>query len=152
MTSPCNTIGCSYAPPDEEPYFHQVWINAYPTCCVRDTFQTQMRVRHLKNNVMKFCLPDKKAMQFCKARYELKFDLEHEETPLELKRIYFFNLFEQTISTMFYDEMFYIFLDKCGYKRQGVMFPKTEENELPKLDQSNKFEIFKILLVRFNQI
>ncbi len=75
MTSPCNTIGCSYAPPDEEPYFHQVWINAYPTCCVRDTFQTQMRVRHLKNNVMKFCLPDKKAMLFCKARYELKFDL-----------------------------------------------------------------------------
>ena len=47
ITSPTNTIGCSYSP-EGEPDFNAVYVNATPTCCVRDTFQTQMRVRHLK--------------------------------------------------------------------------------------------------------
>lgn len=74
MTSPTNTIGCSYSP-EGDADFNQVMVCAAPTCCVRDTFQTQMRVRHLKDNKMVFSLPTEKSLQFSKSRLELQFDL-----------------------------------------------------------------------------
>lgn len=179
VTSPTNTIGCSYSP-DAEPDFHEVWINAKPTCCVRDTFQTQMRVRHLINNKMIFSLPDERAQAMAVSRNELQFDLldsfdefnsskkainiklcddliaarqqtnsyenapicnhlktirhiyeELEETPLALREIMHFNLFEQTISSCFYVDMFYEFLRKCGYdfNENLVEKPKKEKKK-----------------------
>lgn len=74
ITSPTNTIGCSYSP-EGDADFDEVWINAFPTCVVRDTFQTQMRVRHLRENKMVFCLPTAQQLNFCKLRYQNQFDL-----------------------------------------------------------------------------
>ena len=176
MTSPTNTVGCSYSPPDKPPDFNKVWINASPTCCVRDTFQTQMRVRHLKDNTLIFCLPSIQGLNFAKKRYDLQFDLlddyekfnvdkkdttfqlideiikqrqihdsndkcidlqiikdsyENENTtPLALRQILHFNLYEQTVSTKHYKEMFYAYLSKCGYVYDSnVIF--TDETDKP---------------------
>ena len=181
VTSPTNTIGCSYA--REEIDFDKVWINAYPTCCVRDTFQTQMRVRHLKQNEMTFCLPNEKALNFGKSRYRKQFKLfddyndynkekeylilktideliderkredendkcqdlknirdcyeENDKTPDVLKHLYYCNLQEQTLSTIYYKEMFYVYLDKCGYVLQQNMRKKNEnEKDDDDLDMS----------------
>ena len=53
-TSPKITVGCSFS----VLHFDHAYINAKSTCCVRDTFQTLMRVRHLKDNIVYFSLPD----------------------------------------------------------------------------------------------
>ena len=174
ITSPTNTIGCSYSP-EGEPDFNAVYVNAMPTCCVRDTFQTQMRVRHLKKNKMIFCLPMQKSLNFFKSKNELQFDVlaEFEDfnadkkeammflidsvikkrkeanpadecadllnikaayecghTPDALKKILYFNLFEKTISSKFYKEMFYLFLARCGYKQNAYQEQKIKEQEI----------------------
>lgn len=165
ITSPSNTVGCSYSPADFEPDFDRLWIHALPTCCVRDTFQTQMRVRHLKQNKLTYCFADPRIFGLVKMRtpplfelldeyenfnkrkkemvYELidkiieyrthhkldKTDIENirkcyddvEETPLSLRKIMHFNLFEQTLSTTHYKQMFVCFLDRCGYSRRDLI-------------------------------
>ena len=79
-TSPSTTIGCSYSPKDEHlnPSFDAVFVNAKPTCCIRDKFQMTMRVRHLKENTMYFCLPTKKQQECAKRRHELIFETLYE--------------------------------------------------------------------------
>jgi hypothetical protein len=69
-TSPINTIACSYSVQND---FHKVFVNVMPTSCVRDTFQTQMRVRHLNKNEMVFCLPEPKQLQFFKSLNQVYF-------------------------------------------------------------------------------
>ena len=56
-TTPTNTCGCSYSIPDD---FNNVYMMCnFPTCSVRDMFQMSMRVRHIKENKLVFCLPEK---------------------------------------------------------------------------------------------
>ena len=178
VTSPTNTIGCSYSP-EGEADFDTVWINAYPTCVVRDTFQTQMRVRHLRENEMVFCVPTKKSLNFARQRYNKQYDLfnhfesdnkekqkmskilyeeiladkksnananvanaddgldaiahcfdDHSETPEVLKRLFFANLHEQTLSTIHYEKMFRIFLEKCGYGEACYMKQDGDDTDL----------------------
>ena len=165
ITSPTNTVGCSYSPPDRPPDINAVYICAAPTCCVRDTFQTQMRPRHLIDDKMYFSLPTKKSLVLSKSRYDLQFDIldeyenynkekgeivmnliqqliqarkqkqpndrcddlqkvledyqENSNIPGALRQVLFFNLYEQTISGKFYEKMFYMFLEKCGYTVEG---------------------------------
>ena len=193
ITSPTNTIGCSYSPQDTEPDFNKVWVNAYPTCCVRDTFQTQMRVRHLKDNKMMFCLPKKQSLNFCKSRIQLQFDVmekyeeftkekenlilsmieelikqrknadkndecldlnlikksyeDNNNTPEDLRRVYFFNLFESTISIKHYEKMFRAFLEKCGYQTCDMIESDLEkDDQLPSFkDEDNMYENIKEL-------
>ena len=181
ITSPSNTVGCSYSP-DRPPDFNRVWIMASPTCCVRDTFQTQMRVRHLKDNEMVFSLPSEKSMEFFKSSCELEIQLldEYEEfmdskrtilvnliddiikvnplredklerirghiiggdkIPDALRKIYFYNLLESTLSLRHYKNMFYSFLSKCGYEKMwGEEADENEDNNPEPVDYG---EIYK---------
>jgi hypothetical protein len=59
--TPKITIGCSFA---NKNHFDVAYVNAKPTCCVRDTMQSIMRVRHLKENILYFSLPKKKNNDF----------------------------------------------------------------------------------------
>jgi hypothetical protein len=146
-TSPSITVGNSYSVKD---HFNKVFINASPTCNVRDTFQSQMRVRYLKNNELIFCLPSKQQYtanknknilyfdvldmfdEFQEDKKELIFNLidniksdkteelkervkNLQETPKALKEILFFNLLEQGISQTYYNDLFKLYLVKCGY-------------------------------------
>ena len=182
ITSPSNTVGCSYSP-DEPADFHEIMVNAYPTCTVRDSFQTFARVRHLKDNKMTYCLPDAKSLNFSKLRYSLQFYLfdeyesfcldkkdtmrgiiaklielrkrvdetdkcadlytimkTHEtrdDTPEVLKRLYYFNLYEETVSCVHYERMFRCFLQKCGYVSEaGAVLPKAKDLEDEDKDKS----------------
>jgi hypothetical protein len=57
-TTPTNTIGCSYSIKND---FDNVYmLCTAPTCSVRDMFQMSMRVRHIKENKLFFCLPETK--------------------------------------------------------------------------------------------
>jgi hypothetical protein len=48
---------------------------------------------------------------------ELKTKVENlQETPKALREILFFNLLEQSISSTYYNDLFYLYLEKCGYK------------------------------------
>ena len=160
LTSPSITVGNSYSNPND---FDTTMILGAPTCTVRDTFQTQMRVRHLKDNNLYYALPKDSAMNFSKIRadlifkvleeYELfnmekkdiviglldkviaereknkeesyglkclKMSYEQAETcPDNLKKILYYNLFEQTVSCRYYKDLFGFFLNKCGYSVQG---------------------------------
>lgn len=86
LTSPSITVGNSYSTKDE---FDCVMILGSPTCTVRDTFQTHMRVRHLKDNNLYYALPKASAMNFSKCRADLIFDVleEYELFNLEKKDI-----------------------------------------------------------------
>lgn len=174
ITSPTNTIGCSYSPNDA-PDFDEVWVNAFPTCVVRDTFQTQMRVRHLKSNKMVLCLPSPSSLNFCKMRHQLRYDVfdayeentknkemvtkqmisqlislrqsadknddcfelielaetcdNHTKTPEVLKRLYFANFYEETVSAVHYEDMFRCFLSKCGYSADGLSTKKSDDDK-----------------------
>lgn len=63
-TSPSITVGCSFSPENDNnnPHFDKTYIDAFPTCCVRDCFQQLMRVRHTKTNALFFSLPKKSTM------------------------------------------------------------------------------------------
>lgn len=163
VTSPTITVGNSYSVKD---HFNKVFINASPTCSVRDTFQTQMRVRYLKDDEMIFSLPTKRQYNYYKTRNLLYFDVidmfdefqegkkemiinlindinsddlqelknkfeNLQETPKALKEILYFNLLEQSISNTYYNDLFYLYLEKCGYILQTSKnnFEKVEEQE-----------------------
>ena len=74
VTSPVTTIGCSFSP-EGDPSFDDVYVSAAPTCCVRDTFQSQMRVRHLRGNRMIYCFPPPQKLRFVKMNADLQYDL-----------------------------------------------------------------------------
>lgn len=167
ITSPTITVGNSYSVKD---HFNKVFINASPTCNVRDTFQTQMRVRYLKDNELNFSLPTTKQYNYYKNRnlmyfdviemfdeyqqdkkemiinlindsaieglQELKTKIENlQETPKALREILFFNLLEQSISNTYYNDLFYLYLEKCGYQLQ------TNEKEYSKIEQQDEDKI-----------
>lgn len=71
-TTPTFTIGASFSPKDRDGndvvHFDNVFLNLYPSCTVRDIFQTHMRVRHLKSNKLFFCLPTKQEAAFAKSK------------------------------------------------------------------------------------
>ena len=74
VTSPVTTIGCSFSP-EGAPSFDDVYVSSAPTCCVRDTFQSQMRVRHLRGNHMIYCFPPPQKLRFVKMNADLQYDL-----------------------------------------------------------------------------
>jgi len=175
LTSPSITVGNSYSVID---HFNKVFINGAPTCTVRDTFQTQMRVRHLKDNMLVFSLPTKKQYNYAKSRNLLYFNVlddfdkynegkkemtinsvieilisesndkkietlnllkekieKLEQTPKALREILFFNLLEYSISNTYYNDLFYHYLDKCGYHL--MTDKKTFESEKKKNEEED---------------
>lgn len=178
ITSPTITVGNSYSVKD---HFNKVFINASPTCNVRDTFQTQMRVRYLKDDELIFSLPTKKQYNYYKNRNLLYFDVLEmfdefqvdkkemiinlindvsmgvqeglkelknkienlQETPKALKEILFYNLLEQSISNTYYNDLFYLYLEKCGYQLQ------TSEEAYNKIEQQDEekmpYKLIKII-------
>jgi len=183
LTSPSITVGNSYSVKN---HFNKVFINGAPTCSVRDTFQTQMRVRHLKDNMLVFSLPTKKQYNYAKSRNLLYFNVLEdfdkynegkkemtvnlvneiltsesneqkidalnllkdkieglELTPKPLREILFFNLLEYSISNTYYNDLFYYYLDICGYHL--MTDKKTFESEKNKNDDfENLFDYDEI--------
>ena len=165
ITSPTNTIGCSYSP-DSLPDFR-------------------------RNNKMVLCLPSKSSLNFCKMRYQLQYDVfdayeentknkemvikqmisqlislrksvekndecldlttlletynNHIKTPEVLKKLYFFNLFEETVSAVHYEDMFRCFLKKCGYSENGVYtnFKTDDNNDKSMIQTFNEDEMYE---------
>jgi hypothetical protein len=64
LTTPSITVGCSFT----EVYFHNTFIIGYPSCSVRDLFQTHMRARYLINNIVYFSIPEPKKYNFIKSQ------------------------------------------------------------------------------------
>lgn len=92
-TTPTITVGNSYSVED---HFNKVFINGAPTCSVRDTFQSQMRVRHLKDNKLIFSLPTSKQYNYYKNRNLLYFDvLEQFDEYNESKKEMLINLIDE---------------------------------------------------------
>jgi len=170
-TTPTNTVGCSFSVPND---FDNVFmLCTAPTCSIRDMFQMSMRVRHIKENKMYFCLPNIKrntkgtrddiyylslenfenynrekinlCIEECSKFIETDKNNQYiltilidtfkqwEDTPKPLREIIYFNLFEMYVSNTHYEEMFYKFLDKCGY-----IYEKVEQK--PKLKKEAKKE------------
>jgi len=165
-TTPTNTVGCSYSVPND---FDNVFmLCTAPTCSIRDMFQMSMRVRHIKENKMYFCLPNIKrntkgtrddiyylslenfenynrekinlCIEECSKFIETDKNNQYiltilidtfkqwEDTPKPLREIIYFNLFEMYVSNTHYEEMFYKFLDKCGYVYEKVEYkPKLKK-------------------------
>ena len=74
--SPKLTVGNSCSAPN---YFDRAYVNAKSSCCVRDTSQSIMRVRHLKENILFFSLPIKKVTNYYSLNYMLKrYDVRNE--------------------------------------------------------------------------
>ena len=72
VTSPSITVGNSFSVKN---HFNKVYINASPTCCIRDTFQTHMRVRYLIDDTLVFSLPTTRQYNYYKSRNLLYFDV-----------------------------------------------------------------------------
>lgn len=63
--SPKITVGCSFT----EKHFHNVFVNGTASsCCVRDTFQSIMRARHLINNKLYFSISKLKVSKVKKTK------------------------------------------------------------------------------------
>lgn len=72
LTTPTITVGCSFSVPD---YFDNTFIVSYPSCVVRDTFQTHMRARTIKNNKIYFSIPETKTYNFIRSSANIKMSL-----------------------------------------------------------------------------
>ena len=65
--SPKITVGCSFT----EKHFHNVFVKgSASSCCVRDTFQSIMRARHLINNTLFFTIDRRKVKAESKKQEE----------------------------------------------------------------------------------
>ena len=96
MATPSITVGNSYAP--KIPDINNVWIKAYPTCIIADTFQGHMRVRHLKDNILYFSIPDDKILHMNKEGTDLKFKILSEfDNANDRKREIIVNLVKKLI-------------------------------------------------------
>jgi hypothetical protein len=132
MYSPIITVGVNFDPPEE--YFDQLFVyGSASSCCVRDIFQSTMRVRHLKENKMffhnnpKIIHPAPDTMEGTKLDIknriksldkfdELNFEEPiNDDTPNWIYNNNIFNEFEQNFSKMNYEAVFDQFLKKCGY-------------------------------------
>ena len=97
FTSPSNTIGCSYSP-DAPPDFNNIWIQAQPTCCVRDQFQAHLRVRHTISDTIYYSLPCQQGLNLGKKNCAMMFDmLSAFELHTEKKRDYVIDLVDKLI-------------------------------------------------------
>jgi hypothetical protein len=190
ITSPSITVGNSFSVKD---HFNKVYINASPTCTVRDTFQTHMRVRYLKDDTLIFSLPTTKQCNFIKTKTQLYFDViemfenfqdtkkemitklidditntsptekndtllslkakiqNSQETPKALKDIFFFNLLETSISSMYYNNLFYKYLEICGYNvialaetNKTMEFLETIEKFIIPYDDIEKLDEYEV--------
>ena len=191
VTSPSNTIGCSYSP-GSLPDVNNVYVNGFPSCTCRDTFQSQMRVRHLKNNKMVYCLPSSASLNFCKMKYRMQFNLFDEydnnttdkkeilmrmiqemiekrqksdasdkceelvqlldsyttnTTPEVLKRLYYFNMYEESVSACYYEDMFRCFLIRCGYSssKNDTATVKKDESLVQLYNEDQMYENISVL-------
>jgi hypothetical protein len=140
MVSPSVTVGVNY---DIEDFDILYMYGVSVSCCVRDLFQSSMRVRHLNDNLMKFCICKSflsknrdenqfslkniaDSMQIDKKIYR-DFQNKHlnqpdsnnsnqwEELPdwLFLNKVY--TIREQNLSKRFYKNVFYYYLKFCNY-------------------------------------
>jgi hypothetical protein len=142
MVSPSVTVGVNY---DLEDFDLLYMYGVSVSCCVRDLFQSSMRVRHLKDNIMKFCIcktflsknKDESLYSLNKIAERLReekdqymtFYKDHIDSDkddldsLEWKKMdnwlltnKIYSLREHNISRNFYKKVFYYYLKFCNYE------------------------------------
>jgi hypothetical protein len=62
-TSPSISVGVSFS----KEYFNNTFIIGYPSCTIRDIFQSHQRARVLKDNIIYYSLPSLKTYNFIRA-------------------------------------------------------------------------------------
>lgn len=143
------TVGVNF----DIPHFDELFM--YSSCkssIVRDNFQSSMRSRHIKDNILYYQLFDKafgldadvvdefdkvKAIIETKANKEIELEniLLEEESDLTLTRwkempnwlmnIHLYNTYEKNISTLHHRVLFNYYLSRCNYKNFEI--PTIEE-------------------------
>lgn len=125
------TVGVNF---DKKDHFNNIYIymNASSKNNVRDVFQAHMRVRHIKDNVLKFCLNTKlygvsSSLPISKTELKKHIDLREEilqsdyktkflEIDPIFKELYIDNKREHNLSIICLEKIFNSYLIKCGYE------------------------------------
>lgn len=141
--TPKVTVGCSFG---DKNHFDRAYVNAKPTCCVRDTMQSIMRARHLKENLLYFSLPKSNNMSFCASdfmrkcydsknenkkntvNYILEKLLEHEDNEdkiIELKN--YISMFKENeipkaLEKILFFNMYEDYLSRSNYRMMFIEF------------------------------
>lgn len=124
------TVGVNF---DKRNHFDNIYIymNACSKNNVRDVFQAHMRVRHIRDNVLKFCLNTKlygvsSSLPISKTELKKHVDLREEilqsdyktkflEIDPIFKELYVDNKREHNLSIICLEKIFNSYLIKCGY-------------------------------------
>ncbi len=116
LTTPSITVGCSFT----ELYFHNTFIIGYPSCVVRDLFQTHMRARYLINNIVYFSIPEPKKYNFIKSQSKILLNIYDNFTnETNYKYDVHLNLLERY---------------ETNIKNNKMLFKSVRESELFKLE------------------
>ena len=134
-TTPKITVGCSFSIKD---WFDCVYVKAKQSCCVRDTMQSIMRVRYLKEQKMYFSLPNQKS----KTPYVLDFLQKCYDTRTCVKKDVVNNMLNNLLEHENDDDK------KEDLKRHIELFAN---NEIPKgLEKILFFNMYEDYLSRSN--
>lgn len=140
--TPVITCGVNYDP--EIPTFHKLYIYGTPhSACVRDVFQSSLRVRKLIDNECFYCISK---VSNNRENYEIGLE-ENYRMILEKKQFvndkhifsfekvndwviwnYAYNLNEEGIKLKYYREAFYDYLKVCGYENHKIEYKKTKQS------------------------
>jgi hypothetical protein len=147
----CLTIGVDF---DVKDYFDCIVLYASAHgCIIRDTFQSLMRVRHIKDNTLYYCvhpLPRYEEewkrstdgiINYINNRKDLWLDVGMlKNTKMRVYQskwvedIYIFNTLEESLGKMYYRDLFDYYLNFCGYEKQNPIESKVllpEEVKVP---------------------
>lgn len=154
MYTPVITTGLSYTNQDVD----TVFVNCENTCQSRDMMQMILRIRHLKDNKIYFALPNKnipRNSEFINATFkdfnrsiknkgkemikaisdqDLKDKIRNcidESDNEDLMKIMFYNIREQSISSLYFSQLTLYLLEKQGY----ILNLLDEKNEDLKKDK-----------------
>lgn len=140
-------------------HYDQIFIyGTADSCCVRDIFQSSLRVRNLNYNLLHYYIENEYvyAKNLClNTDYDMIFKeisenkilinnfiekkqidyIEFENLPNFLRDIYVYNIFEENNNKIYYNEIFNYYLRICGYTKQI--------NEYFKNDKFNEGQILK---------
>jgi hypothetical protein len=116
LTTPTITVGCSFT----QLFFHNTFIISYPSCSVRDLFQTHMRARNLINNTVYYCIPEPKKYNFIRSQTRILLNIYDNFTN---ETDYKYNLHLDLLEKY-----------ETNIKNNKLLYANVRESELYKLD------------------
>lgn len=131
ITTATITVGINF---DEPNVFHNIFIHctARSHNLVSDIFQSHFRVRHIINNKMYFFI-NNQINKILSTNYNvfeqnwkwkestlMKKNKNFESAPTYFKNLFYDNQYEQNLSSMNLQEMFFAYADECNYTSQPI--------------------------------